>query len=340
MAEPVRALETIPSITLPVQFQEGHLWKPRYPSLIREDHALVSKFQFEPAFQVYSGNPDQQVEVVFEIATENVVFAPSGLPVRWQSLVPENPGPDVEVELVDGNPKVCRVRWTRTSPVTRLVALRIACEPLLGTPDQPPAADDDATALTQVEGGVYLAIIDRGVVLHRFPSPLLNPAPSTVLGERVRVVGIDARSRPVYDLFTATNLPEVLVPELAFRAAHGESLSLPIALDLPNHNIQFKVEENDQVAMEYVFPTVRPEELEETPATEDYRLCTLKWRVPPCITTCTQGKAASLNALLDPEPLDEPLKTAITWVRIDPTVIEPPPCDASGVCTNPRDQGD
>ena len=63
------------------------------------------------------------------------------------------------------------------------------------------------------------AIIDRGEV-HHFPEPLLNPYLSKAPG-RVRVVGIDARSRPIYDLFKETNLPEELPPELAFRAAHG-----------------------------------------------------------------------------------------------------------------------
>lgn len=344
MAEPGRALKPLPSVALDVRFHEGKLWKARYPSLIRDD---APELQFEPAFQIFSDDDSQQVEVVFRIAEcENAAFAAAGGEVSWQSLVPNNPAPRVEVGLVDEDPKVCRVLWTRSGD--RLVALRIACQPLFGQP----ASDHDAAALTRVEGGVYLAIIDPGKELHHFPVPLLPSASSTVPG-RVRVVGIDARSRPVYDLFTATDLPEELAPELAFRAAHGELPELPIFLDLPDHDIRYKVVENDQVAMEYVFPTERPAGLKGTPASEEKRLCTLQWSVPSFTVpdpACgseggmkrnlgSGGRVASLNALLDPRRLSDPhLRKAIAQVRIDPTVIEPPACDASGVCTKPRDQ--
>jgi hypothetical protein len=347
MAEPVRALQALPSVTLKVRFQEGKLWKARYPSLIRYD-SLGPELQFEPAFQVFSDDHYQQVEVLFSIdENENAGFSVAGGEVSWQSLVPNNPAPLVEVGLVDEeNPKVCRVLWTRSG--VPLVALRIACEPLFGQP----ASDQDAVALTRVEGGVYLAIIDPGEVLHRFPEPVL-PSGSPPEPGRVRVVGIDARSRPVYDLFTATDLPEELAPELAFRAAHGESPVLPILLDLHDHDIRYKVVENDQVAMEYVFPTERPAGLDGTPASEENRLCTLRWKVPPFTVTDSVGgsedgmrrslgsggRVASMNALLDPGRLSDPhLREATAQVRIDPTVIEPPACDAGGVCTRPRDQ--
>jgi hypothetical protein len=341
MAEPVPASQTLLSVTLPVQFKDGQLWRARYPSLIRDD--LVPELQFEPAFQVFSDDPCQQVEVLFQIVDdEDAAFAAVGGEVSWQSLVPDNPAPCVEVELVNGN-KECLVRWTRSD--AGLTALRIVCQPLVRRPDQWAASDRDAEALTQVEGGVYLTIIDRRDAQSSL-APLRNPAPPGKPG-RVRVVGIDLHSRPVYDLFfEGSGIPHGLSPEPAFRAGHGESLEFHLALDLPEGpfaDVCFKTEDSE-VAWTYVVPSERPDSLVGSPAAEENRLCKLQWRASPCTagtsgTACTRGRVASLYAQLDAERhRDSLLRAAIASFSVDPTVIEPPACDASGVCTKPRDQ--
>ena len=90
MADPVRAPQTSPSITLDrIFFEEGKLWKARYPSLIDYDQA--PELQFEPAFHVCSEDPSQEVDFIFHI--EDAVFEAPGGVVSWQSLVVINPTP-------------------------------------------------------------------------------------------------------------------------------------------------------------------------------------------------------------------------------------------------------
>lgn len=350
MAEPVRALQTSLSLTLdPVRFEGGRLWKARYPSLI--DDNFPRKFQFEPAFQVCSEAPDQEVEVVFRIADEeNAVFETLlGGEVSWQLLVPPNPetpAPDVSVTLWDGDLRRCRVLWRRSG--APLSALRISCRHAEGGP--PP--DTDEWALTRVEGGVYLAIIDRGTTCIDH-EPVRNPAGTRESG-RVRVVGL-ANGRPVYDLFREDfSVPPEISLEPAFRMSHGEHRDFRLALDLPEPyaGVRFKTSPDGQVEMTHAVPIWKPGELLGTPASEDGCLCTIEWRrdaLLSCVShtpdahtdTCGQGRTANLYAQLDPGPpgaLRPELAAVIANASVDPTVIEPPACDASGVCTKPRDR--
>ena len=60
----------------------------------------------------------------------------------------------------------------------------------------------------------------------------------------------------------------------------------------------------------------------------------------PFSEVCSQGRTADLYMKLDPGKLrGTPLGDALSRVMVDPTVIDPPACDASGVCTKPRDRG-
>jgi hypothetical protein len=336
MSEPVRALLAFPSITLdPVFFDNGKLWKARYPSLIDHGHA-PQKLQLEPAFQVFADS----LEVIFRIgAGQNAVFEDLGEAVRFDRLTPAVPGQPVAgiaVTLVDGDPRACRVVWTR-NPGARLTVLRIVCRHEAGGP----AEEADGAARTQVEGGVYLAILDGGEA-RAFDGPRRTSNRPRRPG-RVQVVDINpANSRPVYDLFRAqfSDL-EAVAPEPAFRVSHGDSIDFPLALDLPPdyHGVRFKADGAGQVEMSYAVPAMRPEHLTGSPAGEDGLLCTVQWHHPACVGLCTQGRTANLYAQVDPGPLrGTPLGDALANVSVDPTVIEPPACDAGGVCTRPRDR--
>jgi len=276
MAEPVRDLQTSLSLTLdPVRFEGGRLWKARYPSLI-DDNSPPS-FQFEPAFQVCSEEPDQEVEVVFRIADEeNAVFETLlGGEVSWQLLVPlntETPAPDVRVTLWDEDPRTCRVVWRRSG--APLTALRVACRHAEGGP--PP--DTDEWALTRVEGGVYLAIIDRGTTCIDH-EPVRNPAGTRESG-RVRVVGL-ANGRPVYDLFRKDfSAPPEISLEPAFRMSHGEHRDFRLALDLPEPyaGVRFKTSPDGQVDVSQPLPTWRAGGLVGTAGSVGECLCTIEWR--------------------------------------------------------------
>ncbi len=326
------SFQPILSLTLdPVRFKNGKLWKARYPSLIDRRFA-PRKLQYEPAFHVFSKNPEQEVEVVFRIAEDqNAVFevSESGA-VRYDSLVPVNPAPAVDATLIGGDPRACRVLWRRR-PETPLTALRIRCRHLLGGPE--PGSDEWPFVL--VEGGVYLVILDGGEP-HDFPAPEQNPAGPGRPG-RVRVLGIDRCSRPVFDLFRKDFiLPFGVALEPAFRAAHGERIDFHLRLDLPETyaGARFETDDAGQVEMAYTVPGWRPEELIGSPSGEDDRLCTVQWSREA--DTRSQGRTATFNAKLDPGTLRSDLASALANFSVDPTLIEAPACDASGVCTPPR----
>lgn len=344
------------ALQIDVEFADHDLWRPRYPSLINSvfyDPGFLP-LQIEPAFQVCSGDPLQEVKVFFEIPeSENVVFkaAESGGLVTWQSLVPSTqpgPAPFVEVTLCDGDLRRCCVEWRRSGEIpatAHVTALRIVCEHVLGGPPR----DSDDWALTRVEGGAYLVIIDRGKE-HPFPEPAEQSA-EPVQG-RVQILGFDASSRPVYDLFRKDfSLPEGLALELAFRAGHGEQIEFDLALKLPDDpygDVRFKTDASGEVEMSYAVPDWKPEELSGCRAGEDGRLCRMQWKrapldfcpLDPFSEVCSQGRTADLSMKLDPGRLrGTPLGDALSMVQVDPTVIDPPACDASGVCTKPRDRG-
>lgn len=298
-----------------IYFGEGKLWKPRYPSLINYDFA-PDGFQFEPAFQTST----EEVEVRFQIADDQpVVFAvKEDGTANLQPLAPLTK--DAVEVTVDPGRKVCRAVWTRglSGPIA---SLRIVCHRLLG------GEDSDDGALNLVEGGVYLAIIGSRKV--SFPHPAQKEAgPPPQEKTKVRLLGFDEDHRAVYDLFHAGAAPPALELEPAFRVAHGEQLDLPIALDLPEYyrDLRFKTTQ-EQVDMSYWQPDWKPAHLERAEADEEGLKCTIQWRRPPC--TCTEGRTASFSAQLQDS-------STAAGLRIDPTVIEPPACDASGVCTPPR----
>ncbi|MES1240736.1 MAG: hypothetical protein ABUT39_03875 [Acidobacteriota bacterium] len=307
MAEPVRL-----DIN-DIRFEDGKLWQPRYESLIDYSCAPAG-FQFEPAFLAYT---EQEVEVVFRIAdSENAVFdVQNDGTVRWGLLPVAGPAVSVKVSVeVDGSdPRSCRVIW-KPSGAT-LTALHIACRPAEGRiPD----------AVTLIEGGVYLVIIE--------PRESLPPSPQAVnkggapRAGTVRFLGIDEHNRPVYDLFRNV-APLELVLEPALRAGHGERVGLRLALDLvpPYAGSRFKVGTDGQAEMIFNPPAERPACLVDTPAEEDHKACSIRWDRPGM----TEGKTSNFYAVLEHVP-------ANVEIRIDPTVIEPPACDPSGVCSPPR----
>ena len=322
MAEPVRAIQAASRITLEIKdirFEEGKLWRPRYESLIDYSHAPEG-FQFEPAFVAYAEN-DQEVEVVFRIAaSQQAVFDLEDGEVKKKLL---KGLPPVSVKLDD--PKSCRVVWKLPPPGSEpLTALYIACRPPVGV-----TVDE----LTRVEGGVYLAIIRA-----QGDPPELKPSVNDVVRGRdgkVRLLGFE-NNQPVYDLFLRNAAPPELVLEPAFRAGHGERLPFRLALDFdpsgPYAENRFKVKDG-QVEMIFNVPASRPAHLTSALA-EDDQNCTIQWDRPECRGFCEEGDAASFSAVLTAPGMSGPHR-----VRIDPTVIEPPACDANGVCSPPRNWG-
>jgi hypothetical protein len=326
-----------------IRFEDGKLWKPRYDNLI--DYSRAPRgFQFEPAFTLCSAAKGEAAEVqaVLTIApAENAAFdvLPDGR-VRWMLLSNPYPGADVEVTVLD-NPRECRtclVTWKRTG--APLAALRICCRYTEGGP----AAYSDPWAWSVVEGGVYLVILDPGEALPS-PAQAVKEAGSGSAG-KVRLLGIDEHHRPVYDLFAgkvpAERVPAELMAEPAFRAPHGARLDFKIGLDLPDTyaDVRFKVGADGQAELFYAVPGTRPPSLEGATVGPERKVCTIEWR-RPLLEKCTTGQAA---AMTDPcrqwstSNFYAELGFANQVIRVDPTVIEPPACDASGVCGPPRSE--
>jgi hypothetical protein len=312
MAEPIRMS------LCNIRFEEGKLWKPRYDSLINYSCAPQG-FQFEPAFMLRSAEEGVEVEVVFQILpTERAVFDVVDGSVRWDLIDPPKAAVpvSVDVSVLDQEHRVCRVRWTRTG--APLTALRIRCRSLLEEPGD--------WAWSIVEGGVYLVILDPGEVL---PGPLPQQKAGEPWDQTVRLLGIDEHQRPVYDLFCG-NVPPELVPEPAFRAAHGESLDLKIALDLPElyADVRFEADEEGQANMLYAVPPEKPPFLNGVPVGSDGKDCRIQW-CRPAEPGCYDWRISNFYAEVG---------FANGKILVDPTVIEPPACDASGVCGPPRDR--
>ena len=91
--------------------------------------------------------------------------------------------------------------------------------------------------------------------------------------------------------------------------------------------------------MLYAVPATRPPSLAGAPVGVDGQKCTVQWR-RPLLDTCTTG---ATEATTDPcrqgctsNFYAKLMNSSNQELRIDPTVIEPPACDASGVCGPPR----
>jgi len=323
-----------------VRFEDGKLWRPRYEKLIDYTRAPRS-FQFEPAFMLQSAKRGEEAEVrvIFSLlSSENVAFdvLPDGS-VRWKLLSDPFLQAALEVSVLDApENRVCQVLWRRTG--APLTALQICCRHTEGGPK----AYTDEWAWTVVDGGICLVVIDPGEDL-----PKLVPAQnvvSPIFDQRtIRFLGIDQHSRPVYDLFVkgGEDIPPDLVPEPAFRVVHGQDFDFPIALDLPAlyADARFEADAGGQADMLYVVPTARPASLAGVPVSSEGDKCTIQWRRPPlekCMTgvpeattdPCRQWSTSNFYAKLRNGANQE--------LRVDPTVIEPPACDASGVCGPPR----
>jgi hypothetical protein len=317
-----------------IRFEEGKLWQPRYDSLINYSHAPKG-FQFEPSFTLCTAKEGEpaEVEVLFAILpTENVVFDVLNGAVRWEPVSGRIDPSAVAVAVVDKEHQVCRVTWRRDG--TFLTALRICCR----HKDAPPPQDDSAWSL--IEGGVYLVIIDPGQELPKLP-PAQKDA-GEPRRQRVRLLGIDEHCRPVYDLFCG-NVPPELLAEPAFRAGHGESLDLSVALDLPKsyEGAQFKTDDQGQASIFFAVPLdTRPPSLMDATVGEEGKECTFQWKrrkhVPASQTVGSSYQWSISNFYAE-------LRLGNTYgdnkVLVDPTVIEPPACDAgSGVCGPPRER--
>ena len=335
-----------------ITFDGGDLSRPRYGSLINQGHAPAG-VQFEPCLQI-RGVLDEPLMVRFEIDdAAGAMFVSNALEevLVTSILDPQNSSPPglVSATLVDGDPKKCDLVWNQSEAdaagLGLLNTLRLHCE-LEGPGPRP------LTPLEEVEGGLYLAILNRpeALYLQHESNPPGEPIPQTV-----KMLGFDAIGRPLYDLFLPQdNLPAALVLEPAFRCREGQIVAFDLVLDLPTGiELMFVTDvppNEDQVAVNGFLPSGHPFQLYETLVGQfdgkDKRRCTLTWTQETgrqyCQTSnvreakrcyCILGQASGFNLVAAPDGqlAPDPRKMA----NIDPTVIQPPNCTSSGICITP-----
>jgi hypothetical protein len=320
-----------------ITFAEGKLWRPRYGSLIDYSRAPEG-LQIEPAFQIVSDQEGLEIEVVLEIRSDQgVTFELEGKRVKCRLIdAPDTPVPPGLVSAaLDGSPERCRLRWNRTLGNGKLKVLRVFCQPV---------PEDDVFA--KVEGGLYLAIIDRP----RKPVRVQEARTSAPAASAIQVVGIDRSGRPLYDLFKPepSGIDSRLELEPAFRAWEEVPASFDITLNLPApySGLRFETEAPGKVKVYPHHPPSRPAHLESAAAADDGKTCRIAWRksTGPCLPgtkkkRCFLGDPASFHFKLMDRGGTGELAALVEALDIDPTVIHPAPCTADGVCMPPPDNG-
>jgi hypothetical protein len=308
-AQPLRHSLVFDRIT----FQDGKLWKPRYPSLVQYDR--LPGIQVEPAIRIRTKKP-RQIELKFVIAEgQGVTFVPEGEGgVRCRSI--ERPREeDVPIPgLVEArldNKRQCTLVWDQSAadhPIKErfqdadrrkeITTLRIFCqreEPVA------PGMDPEDEVLTAVEGGLYVAILHNP--RDGEPPPIVDLT-TPGFGERdvpiadfvkpeVRVVAIDSHDRPIYDMFRPFLEGTFLDPEIelepAFRAREWEKIELDLVLDvagLPGLRWRGSHGEADVIP---VSAEGRPRPLQTTEVWPEEGRCRIRWVQETGRSACVTG---------------------------------------------------
>ncbi|HEX3129556.1 MAG TPA: hypothetical protein VH394_19620 [Thermoanaerobaculia bacterium] len=333
-----------------IRFEDLDLSQARYPSLIDEQRAPVG-VQFEPCLHIRESGVGL-LKIYFEIGQEGVTFVTSEDDVRttsvfdpWSQELP----PGVEsVKLVGGNLQKCELTWNQQAAdlagFRRLTLLRLFCH-RVGPP---------LSAVEEVEGGIYLAILQRPEDPFGSPDKKVDSVP---LANAIKILGFDSAGRPVYDLFR----PEVQESlslefglEPAFRCREGQIVAFSLVLDLPSSlNIQFVTEPNgDEVLVAGFLPEGRPFQLSDTTVGAyggfPNRRCEISWFQETgrqyCATSnvlestkcyCTHGQGSSFGLCATPGGVPPRIAPHGKVGEFDPTVIQPPSCTSTGICITP-----
>ena len=342
-----------------ITFEGDDLSKPRYPSLIDYGNAPVG-VQFEPAIQIMQ-LPAPELRIRYEIDPSQPVTFMADLDGNVQVtsvLNPEGGTPPgvVSAKLVDEDPRRCELVWDQArgdmafDGTDRIAPLRLHC-----------AVERGLAPVEQVEGGVYLTILNRPEV--PFEDRFVNLFPGLPVESAIKILGFDPKGgRPVYDLFHREVLEELmtnLALEPAFRIREGQISSFSLILDLPPElqHIQFELEPSgDSVRVVGFEPQGRPFQLNDTTAGEfgglPDRKCFVEWFQETgrqyCATSnlaearkcyCTKGQVSSfhLRATLEGIPSDALIARGERHrvAEFDPTIIQPPNCTSSGICVTP-----
>lgn len=312
-----------------ILFEEGKLWKARYPSLVKYE-MVPAGYRVEPAIQI-TDLEKTQLTVRLALAA-GFIFQTEGTGVKFQWVDGQSsPPPDCISAVLEG-PGACLVTWTRDSSSPSTIALRFFCRPETGPiPDDPESVN---------EGGVYLAFVVREEV---WPEEVIKylrehpPAePSQPLSqdggdvmEVMKVVALLLKEGHVrYNLFKS-GAPAGTEFELAFRLRRStppkvSKLSFEVEIANLGFSYQPDPENPGMVVHEITYPAVWLHPLElVTQFGAHQKSCQVTWTsVHPYQE---HGLSSSFNLIAK---LDE---RGSAFRPVDPTVIEPPSC-SGGIC--------
>jgi hypothetical protein len=295
-----------------IRFREGDLSQPLYPTLFDYDRAPQG-VRFEPGVQILNQHGRQlhfRLQLEAGAGVELRVGA-DGQPVIESAADPSVKGLSIPgltaAELLD--PCTCQLTWEQPADV-EVTALRLLC-----TPIGRPLSNEE-----QVDGGVYLVILNRPKEL-----PFLG---SVERGERepntIKMLGTDLDGRPMYDLFQPDALPSLpsdlgLEPTLRVRRLEGMDFRFRIAAPV---DLRFVPAPGDPQQVQVL--GTRPPELQFVDLLDQGHLCKLVWSSESLELT---GRVSSFYLNADEVPI--PATGTPRFLRVDPTVIQPPSCSGS-----------
>jgi hypothetical protein len=304
-AQPLRHKLVIPGIT----FEEGKLWKPRYPSLV--EYGRLPGIQVEPAIRLRAKNP-REVEITFEIAEgQGVTFVPEEGGVRCRTI--DKPRDEdipihglVETRL-EKEGRRCTLVWNQAAANEPMVerfqdagrrkeitTLRVFCQKKEGLPKE-----DEV--MTAVEGGLYVALLytprdgEMPPVVDLKTPGFEKPAEESVATKpEIRVVAIDSHDRPVYDLFRPFLADTFLDPELelepAFRVREWETVELDLVLAVQGlPGLRWKSSRGEADVIPISAAEGRPRPLKTTESWPDEGRCRIRWVQETGRSACVDG---------------------------------------------------
>ena len=313
-----------------VDFAAGDPCRPRYVDLYHDQEAWDDpRVQVEPAFQV--GHSVDELRVRVELKGKDVEFTDED----GRPLCRELNDPEIRPQIEYDGPSACILTWSRGHAVavpTRV--FRIYCHRGGG---QKPTDEE------MVYGGIFLAVTTSMSEIQRH---IPHQHPAQVKLQNIVVLGTDYHGRPVYDVFKKRELLEPKGVELApaFRARGGMPLEFSMIMG---------IEEacwNGQV--EYIQPRGKqPPHLQGTYDPLSPKTYHFLWQAPDqgCVASkplesCYLGEIVTFHLkpeLLLPSPQPElpswlahagftsweDFAAAVKRINVDPTIIQPPPCD-------------
>lgn len=279
-----------------ITFEDGKLWKPRYPSLLQYDR--MRGIQLEPALLVRTKEP-MVARILFDIGEgQGITFVKEegnrGSRVKCRSLDrpldPEVPG---LVEARWESETSCTLYWNQaaanayaqerfqdSSRSQEMTVLRLYCQ----GGSEP--ADEWEKAATAVEGGLYLVILYSPREGSRSRLIDLTPPNFPVVSREasqpeVQICDFDVHGRPVCDVFRpllerADALDQDVELEVAFRAREGESVEMDLTLNVQDMALRWK----DLGGEAEVIPfgsQERPWQLQSARLLEDGKTCRIHW---------------------------------------------------------------